>query len=1626
MQAIANGGQLDKFENPSWMLDAPDADDIEPPLEPLEQELPFGKLSWQNFERLCLKLAATDGDAEYYRLYGTEGQEQGGIDVYVRRKSTTKYATWQSKRHKSFSPGQIETTVADFLSGEWAAKSDRFVLCVRASLRSAGNADRIEACAAQLRQRNIEFQAFDGEQLSELLKPLPQIVYDFFGLGWVKRFCGDDAAQSVAQRLKPAEFRQLKSKLNACYVSHFSSVDSSVLSLTSAPLGTRRQLPLRQRFVVPDILQQTEIVADELPPNPQPLPLYDPDTGLELTPHEVPQNDNQPRQERVRILLDHWISEADHEIIRGSPGAGKSTLLRFIALDMLSPNPKLLGWRKRFPEFLPVWVSFAFWTRLIAADNDKCSLIDSIEAWFRRQDEPEIIALIKKAYDDKRLLLLVDGIDEWANETSANTAFGILQAFTERHSIPVIMTSRPHGFRLITGLDGSWRVSEIAPLTADQQIILAKTWFAHLDSSGEDETRVVNRSLAQATSFVAELRRSGAMGQLATVPLLLTGLIALKNAQVALPRNRFLAYADLTKLLVELHPSARSKAALAGAPRHSLTLMTRETALAALAYAIQDGEGGASPDSIAIEPAISIVSQTLIRQFGMTSADGMQTARIILDVGEEEIGILVKKSPHEIGFFHRFIQEFLSSKHLLSLSLDQQADIVAIRAADPRWTDVILCLLHQLQRSSEIDSLLAKIEGVKGDEATLATCAILLAQATFGEIKKSPQMAIRLADNAFDQIELGRWVSVRRSLARHAIEGLSSPILRSIVLDKIRQWFPRWHSYGLVEAFQAMGDWPNDPGMRGILWRGLHDEYFGAAQAAARTIGKRFGGQSDVCDALFALIAAPPSISAVAAAIEALWHGWPNDSRLSAVLVEARTSENDLIVIAGIRGRIALGVHDADDFEALTEIAAREDFSTGGLVDEALLAGWTGDARLKRYALKEGDNERRLRSVRRPRPDFGLLINGFPGDPEVAELIASDFRQQHPYCLHERDDLRALARHFKNDSVVVTALESWAIKHREDDAYMLSHAARVGPTPTFKSALLSCVEKDHLAFWAASALIDLWGAHDAEVQAALLSAAMMPIKQRQNVAHVLPFVVSDKADCRRLLLEIIESTDIGIRADFALQGLRQLGINASDRDATDRVLARGYDVERFVVENEAREVISIFHDDPRVAELAKRQLAREFGVVGTVATVFGESAEMRRRVLDVAAPLELNMRLAILDFLAARATEDDDCRTLISSARHEQTGEVAVGASIKLAQSNLESGRVSSDYLAEMQDQLEAIGPRMDQRRQGAMGALAVVKRLDLIPSPSGSSGMHRIAFHKFREMLRFVAAEWNSIVEELGGEDIALDRLGVSRDDFFEALGNDLSASTAISSFALRLIDNLPNGAPATAIRLAERHRPRSGFLRELCLRSLNYNGHTNWDSYSTALTAGEALGRNFSGDSALEDQLLATVNANLSDPGAIMALCEGWPRSERFLGLRSRLRPIDHGAPVFLRLATVLSGSDRFVATLDWACNNLSGNLWESPLHWVPSVIRRLKEDNDAYGQMRDIIFGQPPPGIKASFPRLMARARTLESDLRDWCRTKSAEATVVGEVGMDLVAGRPRLVSQSMFDLLTSSHF
>ena len=197
---------------PDYLLELPDSAVEDAPVETRIPELPFNKLSWQNFERLVFRLARQNSDVVYCAPYGRPGQAQDGIDVYARL-SGGRHICWQAKNRKDVGVSDIEKAVGDFLKGKWAASAERFVFCVRASLAHTGLQDTIEAQAARLLEEDIVFEGVDGIQLSEKLRSHPEIVDDFFGRGWLVAFAGEEAVVTLKRPLEMQGVIALRKRL---------------------------------------------------------------------------------------------------------------------------------------------------------------------------------------------------------------------------------------------------------------------------------------------------------------------------------------------------------------------------------------------------------------------------------------------------------------------------------------------------------------------------------------------------------------------------------------------------------------------------------------------------------------------------------------------------------------------------------------------------------------------------------------------------------------------------------------------------------------------------------------------------------------------------------------------------------------------------------------------------------------------------------------------------------------------------------------------------------------------------------------------------------------------------------------------------------------------------------------------------------------------------------------------------------------------------------------------------------------------------------------------------------------------------------------------------------------------
>ena len=184
-----------KPEETNYLQAVPDsAGTVPPPVVTASQQLPLGSLGWDNFERLCLRLAERDGEVEYAAPYGVRGQNQQGIDVLLRL-SGGNYRLIQCRRIERLTPQGIAGAVHDFLQGQWADEAQEFVLATSASATRAELQDEIATQSKRLADQGVSFVVWDEDLFSRKLKEHGDLVLDFFGRAWRDAFLPELATE---------------------------------------------------------------------------------------------------------------------------------------------------------------------------------------------------------------------------------------------------------------------------------------------------------------------------------------------------------------------------------------------------------------------------------------------------------------------------------------------------------------------------------------------------------------------------------------------------------------------------------------------------------------------------------------------------------------------------------------------------------------------------------------------------------------------------------------------------------------------------------------------------------------------------------------------------------------------------------------------------------------------------------------------------------------------------------------------------------------------------------------------------------------------------------------------------------------------------------------------------------------------------------------------------------------------------------------------------------------------------------------------------------------------------------------------------------------------------------------
>lgn len=121
---------------PSRLLVPGNIDSIEPPVMTRVPLLPLGQLSFDNFQRLSVRLLSASNTTVSCQEYGTSGQKQEGIDLYARVAGQTKMEVWQCKRYGEFTANDVKKAVKVFLDGNLVDETSKFVLVTSASTES--------------------------------------------------------------------------------------------------------------------------------------------------------------------------------------------------------------------------------------------------------------------------------------------------------------------------------------------------------------------------------------------------------------------------------------------------------------------------------------------------------------------------------------------------------------------------------------------------------------------------------------------------------------------------------------------------------------------------------------------------------------------------------------------------------------------------------------------------------------------------------------------------------------------------------------------------------------------------------------------------------------------------------------------------------------------------------------------------------------------------------------------------------------------------------------------------------------------------------------------------------------------------------------------------------------------------------------------------------------------------------------------------------------------------------------------------------------------------------------------------------------------------------------------------
>lgn len=1602
---------------------------VDPPIDTKEQELPFEKLAWEDFEKLCLAIVQIDFSINECEIYGIKGQAQEGIDIFA-RKSNEKYIAYQCKRYQEYDVNDINKAVEYFKSKDFYSKSDTLYLCTSCEWNKTQVQDRFELLKSELEKDNITLIKWDKIQISRYLKTEPQIVFDFFGLEWVKKFNGDLALQkiSLSKKLDAKQIIKFRAELYEFYSTIFNIQDPGIPTKELNSPYT-----LQDRFIIPDILSNVkdenfEIIKENLTATSstanQDQYYYD-DYWYGQSENKFINRslNNQSEVEDsnidIRIKIDDALVNSNRNIIIGDPGAGKSTLLRYLALDILNPIPQLENISQKYGKTLPIWLPFAFITKHLS-QNDSLNISEILNLWFNSNGKKHLFEIAKDALEDERLFLIIDGIDEWSSISAAQQAITFIETIRELYDCKVLYSSRPYGFRILKDFFTNLNILNLAGFSKSQQKDFVEKWYNKWTSL-QKEINDKSFSKTQSDNFIKELEQAGDLKKLAETPLLLSILVVQKMQDSVLPKNKLEALKEITQYLIKKHPTIRISGA--GIVQDKLTDIDFKDIFCELAINIQK----TSNDGVILKTdAQKIIEQYLIKFAEYDKLRAKVRSQELIEVGANNFGIIIEKSNNEISFGHKQFQEFLASQYLYESDEDYVNDFIKQYAANPTFHQVIINLFGLIQ--------LKQIKKYKNHFVTLKEAVREKYQEGYLKLI-SFEIAINL-DNAPSEIMNEAFETIiydfeyetdptyKEALLKRILNALQNGRLKEKVQNFLIGYFPNQNNYRdyRINALR------NSNHLNGLQLEFLKKAFINGSleiRYDASYAFKKHIKNEDVFKFTKEIILKCANPDILAFAINSITTADLTEQEGDSLI---KTIEVDVPIVQFylFKNKVFRKKHSQDDIEMMLSVANQMPYQLKQEVVDLLIDGFNSNNILKEILIKSLDKKdfySEGKNIIENEIAWKVLFHCFNNDVDVINLIKFQFENEnYPFHSHSSEMFQHLIYYFKGNSELIPLVENWLVKHLRKYSLIdpeVAFASVFVHSENIKNILLEDLPNTNISHWNVMALLEGWP-NNSEIKEKLKEYYRTNESSKTSAAAQFVtkvFDSHDKGEAIKILEGILFDKKITFR-ERSISALIELDKEYFENKILKKLIS---ELDTFPKDfwgqyySALDVIVKNFYSNVIVQTYVLERIENDNSLYSLSIEYFPELIKAEEKLLKKSIPLSKEFRLLIIESFTDLSILPNNLEGVLSefgaeAAEEEVMGDMAICLFNHIKETN------SSKIIELSKPLVFARGSDYEIKRGIAFTGFLISKKLNEYFSmedienkgedksrmldifsehtfrKSSSGIMVKSIIDNFDYLITYTGKEFNSIVKNL--------KFNKDIEDIWGFFARHSSKSSPTYKHIMEFIfNNSTTIKNKSIISFLNRTSPRSSILKDMLLRFINN------DEGNNKILAGRLLGTNFKNDSQVYKEVIQVEN--FTNTGRIIALCNGWPQEPI---LRKIFDDIVHNQYqvdnyVSFNLKFLFRDIHNLTIFLKDIITN-TGDIKRYHQYFYIPMIERLKRDKTFSSAIKGLLLSSDSINEKISYYNLLSQVNMVDSDITLW---KNKISDFNNDFGYDIVSNK-----------------